>query len=508
MSEGSTEAGTRRPLSALAGIAAFVIAKIVFHYLTNDGYGFHRDELATIDDAKHLAWGYVAYPPVTPLMGRIALLFGDATPSTLRFLPSVAQGIVILLAALMARSFGGGRAAQWIAALCVAIAPLSLASSALYQYVAFDFLWWVLIAYLVVRVAGSRDPRWWIPIGVVIGLGVMTKYTILFYVAGIVVGFLATDLRRHFTSVWLWIGVVISLVIVVPHLAWQMQHDFITLDFLEHIRARDSRIGRTDGFITGQFMVAANPLTAPIWILGLGALSFASVFRRFRIIAWMAMVPFALFVVAKGRAYYLAPVYPMLIAAGAAQLAAWLQERSPVARRVAYAVVALCILVGSAAAIVTLPITPVGSRLWHFALKENQDLAEEVGWPELVHEVARIHHALPEAQRAQTGILCGNYGEAGAVNLYGPKLGLPPAMSSVNSYWLRGPGPNPPPNVIVLGVDREDLEEYFESVVVAGRTPVVNGVRNEETDEHPEIFLCRGIRAPWRTTWPKIRAFG
>lgn len=494
--------------SAFFPIVVFAAAKVLFHLLTNDGYGFHRDELATIDDAKHLAWGYVAYPPVTPFFGRLSLLAGDPTPATMRFLPSVAQSIVIVLAALIARHFGGGRRAQWIAALATAIAPVSLAASALYQYVTFDFLWWVLIAYFIVRLASSRDPRWWVPVGAAIGLGVMTKYTILLYVAGIVAGFFATDLRRHIRSGWLWAGVGVSLLIVAPHLVWQMQHDFITADFLEHIRTRDVRIGRTDGFIVAQFVTASNPLTVPLWIAGLVSLFAARRFAKFRIIGWMAVVPFVLFVIARGRGYYLAPAYPMLLAAGSAQLVAWLDTRSAPVRRVALGAVIALLILGSSVAIVALPIAPIGSPLFAFASRENDDLREEVGWPELVAEVARIHRALPANERARTGIFCANYGEAGAVNLYGPAHDLPAAISNVNSYWLRGAGPNPPPDMIVLGATREDLEPFFESVTLAGRTPVVAGVQNEETTDHPEIFLCRGIRQPWEKVWSSIRSFG
>lgn len=499
---------TPQPRSALTPILAFAALKVVFHLITNDGYGFHRDELATIDDAKHLAWGYVTYPPVTPFMGRIALLFVDATPAAMRFLPSVAQSIVLVLAALMTRHFGGGRRAQWIAAVAVAIAPLSLAASALYQYVAFDFLWWVLIAYLVVRLAATSDPRWWLPIGIVIGIGVMTKYTIVFYVAGIVAGFLLTDLRQHIRSGWLWAGVAVSLLIVTPHLVWQIQHDFITADFLDHIRARDVRIGRTDGFLVDQFLVCANPLTAPLWIAGIYSLLRSPRFRSFRILAWMAIVPFVLFVIARGRGYYMGPVYPMLLAAGAVQFVAWADARQLRLRNVAFTVVTLALLIGTSAAVVALPIAPIGSPLFRFATEHNNDLNEEVGWQELVAEVARIYHALPEDERARTGIFCSNYGEAGAMSLYGPRHGLPPAISNVNSYWLRGPGPNPPPNMIVLGAGRDDLEPFFDSVEVAGHTPIVHGVRNEETEDHPDIYLCRGVRQPWSKVWPQLRGFG
>jgi hypothetical protein len=492
----------------MLAIASFALVKVVAHLLTNDGYGFHRDELATIDDAKNLTLGFVAYPPVTPFLGRVTMLFADVTPAAIRFVPSLAQAIVIVLAAQIARRLGGDSKAQWFTALAVAISPMSLGASALYQYVSFDFLWWVLIAWLVVRLAESRDARWWVPIGAVIGVGVLTKYTIVFYVAGIVVGFLATDLRRHIASRWLWFGVIVSIAVTLPHLWWQVRHDFITLDFLQSIHARDVRIGRTGGFYRDQLLVAANLVTVPLWATGLIALFTAKRFERFRIIAWMAVVPFGLFALANGRGYYMGPVYPMLLAAGAVIFVSWANRKGAMARRSMFAMAGLLLLVGSSAAIVTLPITPIGSRAFAFAQKENHDLVEEVGWPELVREVARIHRSLPAEERARTGVFCNNYGEAGAVNLYGTALGLPPAISGVNSYWLRTDPARIPSTLIVLGGNRNDLELYFSSVTLAGHTPVVHGVRNEETEDHPDIFVVRGFRGSWPEVWPKVRGFG
>ena len=292
---------------AIRWIVFFAAVKLLFHLWSNGLYGFHRDELATLDDARHLAWGYVAYPPLTPFLGRIELALFGATPAGFRFLASLAQAIAIVVTAMMAKRLGGGRAAQWIAALAVAIAPISLAASALFQYVAFDFLWWVLIAYFVVRLVESDDPRWWMAIGTVIGLGALTKYTIAFCIAGIVAGVLATDLRRHLRSRWLWIGAAISIAIALPHLLWEASHGFVTLDFVRHVHARDMRIGRTQDFLLDQLRVASNPVTLPLWIVGLIAVLQSP---RFRILAWMALVPFALFFLAQGRGYYTGPLYP------------------------------------------------------------------------------------------------------------------------------------------------------------------------------------------------------
>jgi 4-amino-4-deoxy-L-arabinose transferase-like glycosyltransferase len=180
-----------KPKDALLLIAGFAVAKLVFHTIVNQQYGFHRDELATLDDARHLAWGYVAYPPFTPFIGRLALsLFGESLAG-FRFFAAAAQSIAIVLTASLAKHLGGGRAAQWLAAPAVAVSGVSLTASSLFQYVSFDYLWWVLMAWLVVRLAQTDDPRWWVAIGLVIGLGFLTKYTILFFAAGLVVGFFA-----------------------------------------------------------------------------------------------------------------------------------------------------------------------------------------------------------------------------------------------------------------------------------------------------------------------------
>ena len=475
-------------------IVVFAVVKVLFHLWTNDGYGFHRDELATIDDARHLAWGFVAYPPLTAFLGRLEMLFFPVTPRAIRFLPSVAQSIAIVLTAGMTKRLGGNRTQQWIAAIATAIAPVSLAASALYQYVTFDYLWWVLIAYCVVRLIESDDERWWVAIGAAIGLAVLTKYTIAFLIAGLAVGFFATRMQRHLKSRWFWTGVAIAVVMALPHFIWEARHDFISLEFLKSIHARDVRIGRTTHFLAEQLYVPANPLTIPLWIAGLIAL-FAS--KRFRILGWMAGVPFVLFVIAKGRSYYTAPLFPMLFAAGAIV----------VPKRARAFAIAILIL-GFALAPFVLPLAPINSPLFKIAAKQNGDFVEEIGWPELVGEVARIWSTIPPQERARTAIFCGNYGEAGAVDLYGPKYGLPNAISATNSYWLRGYGDPPPETVIILGARRDRLEQGFASVVLAGHTPNPYNIENEETRDHPDIFVCRGLRTTWTDLWQQIRSFG
>ncbi len=489
-------------------LVAFATLKLVLHVLVNTRYGFHRDELATLSDARHLDWGYVAYPPLTPLIGRMELILFGTSLTGFRFFAALAQSIAIVITGLMARELGGKRGAMFIAAGATAIAPISIGASALFQYVSFDYLWFVLLAYFVVRLIRSEDPRWWLGIGVILGLAIETKYTAAVFIVGLLCGVLATRLRSHLTSKWLWMGAAISVVIALPNFVWQWQHHFIALDFLRHIHERDVRIGRTSGFVVDQFFEATNIVTVPLWILGLSALVIAPRDRSDRVLAWMALVLLVVLLFAHGRGYYMGPVYPMLFAAGAVALEQMLTRVRLRWRIAAYAATTVVLLAGSIVVFTVLPLGKIGSALFRFALKQNGDLVEEIGWPELVREVARIYTTLPASERTRVGIYCANYGEAGAIDLYGPAYGLPPTISGINSYWGRGPGTPPPESVIVLGGTRERLEKLFASVELVGHTPNPWQIENEETRDHPNIFFCRGLRRQWSELWPHLRSFG
>jgi 4-amino-4-deoxy-L-arabinose transferase-like glycosyltransferase len=485
----------------LVAIAACVFA---LHLATNRQYGFHRDELQTLDDARYLDWGFVAYPPLTPFFGRLSQWLFDNSLTGARVFPALAQAFVIVLGGLMARELGGRRMAQVISAFAVAVAPVSLAAGALLQYVAFDFLWWVLLAWLVMRLIRTGDERLWLAIGAVIGLGMMTKYTMLFLVAGLAVGMIFTGGARYLKSRWLWMGVALSLLIFLANAIWQIQHHFITFDFLKYIHARDIRIGRTKYFLPEQLFVAANLLTIPLWIAGL-VYYFRREGSRFQTIAWMFLVPLALFTVAKGRSYYMAPAYPMLLAAGAVWEEQWLARMKPRSSR-AGAIVTITVFAigGVLVAPHVLPITPINSK-W---FKASGDFREEIGWTDLAAEVGRIYHSLPADERAHTGILAANYGEAGAIGMYREQYGLPVAISGTNSYGLRGYPDPPPQTLIVLGLHRDDVDALFEQCELAGHNTNSYGVKNEESQDHPDIFLCHSLRQPWPEFWRHFRHFG
>ena len=238
------------------------LGAVVFHILLNGQYGFHRDELDFIMNARRLDWGFVSYPPITPFFARLGLeLFGESLRG-LRVLPAIAQGIVMVLAGWMARDMGGKLNAQMVTAFAVFIAPISLFGGTVIMYFAFDYLWWVMVAFFLVRLLATDDARYWLGIGAGIGLGMMTKYTMAFWVIGLIVAILMTPARKYLRSKWLYLGAGLAFLIWLPNLIWQARHDFIALEYLSSIHARDIEWGRADDFLPEQLILTTNPLSA------------------------------------------------------------------------------------------------------------------------------------------------------------------------------------------------------------------------------------------------------
>lgn len=490
-------------------IVLLASARFLLHTLANSQYGFHRDELLTLDNAGHLGWGYVVYPPLTPLLARIELeLFGPSLRG-FRFFAALSQALLVLITGLAARELGAKRQGQLAAACAVAISGYSLFSGGFLSYSSFDYLWWPLIGYFVIRLLKSDDARWWVAIGVTIGVGMMTKYTMGFFALGIAGGVLLTPARRFLKGLWLWLGVVASVLISLPNFFWQLHHDFISLDFLRSIHARDIQWGWTDYFVPNQFLNNINFVTIPLVFFGLWFVFAVPEGKRYRLLGWMYVIPFVAFFLARGRDYYLAPAYPMLFAAGAfwgeqKVLSLPPQRASILLRRmwITFAIAGLC------AASVTMPIAPINSRWWHFANRVNGNFHYEVGWPDLVATLANVRDSLPARDRARLGILAADDGQAGAVNLYGPAYGLPSAISGMNSNWLRGYGQPPPETLITVGFKPEMLVQNFETCKLSARITNRYGIDNRSIDGYDEVFICRGLRWPWPEFWRRFRYFG
>jgi Dolichyl-phosphate-mannose-protein mannosyltransferase len=506
-------AGALPWLKSDTGVLVLIaLARVAFHVFTNHQYGFHRDELQTLDDARHLDWGFVAYPPLTPALGRVELaLFGTSLVG-FRLFAAIAVSAVMVIAGLIAKELGGSRGAQVLAALATGFAPVSLIQGAVMQYVSFDYLWGVAATYFLVRLLKSDDARWWLAIGAILGLGMETRYTIGFLTLGIVAAVLLTDPRRFLRSKWLWAGVALSILIFLPNVIWQAQHHFISLEFLQHLHARDLRQGRYHGFWSQQLWICLNVATVPLAVLGLWFYLVREAGRRYRLLGWTFIATMALFALTAARSYYTMPLYPMLLAAGSvllANYANWATARASTGRRFAYLTQWAAVpIFGVAFGLTVLPVAPIGSWLWNLTSKLHDQFREEIGWDELAQNVARVYNSLPPEERARTGILTGNYGEGGALNLYGPPLGLPHAMSLTNSFWYRGYDPRQPETVITAGFDLDEAEELFESCSVAGKNSNRYGVINEESRDHPDILLCHHLKEGWPHYWARARRFG
>lgn len=511
-------ADTRHPSATpVASLWLTGLAFTAIHVAFSGRYGFHRDELLSYTNAMHLDWCYVVYPPLTAWFARAELILFGTSLVGFRILPAIAIGLVSVLAGLIARAMGGGRRAMLLAAVAAGIAgPVAFAGT-FFSYMSFDLLWWVLVAWATAELIRSENPRWWLLIGAGFGLGLLTKYTILAYAAGLLVGMLLTPNRRWFRSGWFWCGVALAFAMALPVILWQFQHHFVALAWIKSIHARDESWGRTDHFLLNQLWNATNPITVPLWCAGLWFLFATPAGKPFRIIGWMYAVPLILLTIAKGRDYYLTPAYAMLLAAGAVWGESWVDARSTAARRrvtrgawISLGVSTIFIFS------ITLPIAPIQSAWWRTANSFHGNFGMEIGWPELAATVARVRDSLPSQERSGVRVLAADEGEAGAVNLYGRADGLGDAISGMNSNWLRGYGDPPPQTVIAVGFTQTELDRIFARCDVAAQlakpygvvNDAIGGIGKDAIGSRDMVYVCRDIRQPWPEFWKHFQYYG
>jgi 4-amino-4-deoxy-L-arabinose transferase-like glycosyltransferase len=497
-------------LSDTGILILLVLLRIVLQIPTNGQYGFHQDELVTMDIAtRGLAWGYVAWPPVTPFLARVALTLFGLSPIGLRSFAVIAEGIVMFLTGLMIRGLGGNRWAQILGAVAVATTPNSIIQGGLFQYETLDYLYWVLLAFTVIRLLKSENPRWWLGIGAAIGLGMMTKYTIAFAVAGVIVGILVTHNRHYLNSRWLWSGALLALMIWLPNLIWQFQNHWISLYFLASIHTRDMQAGLTSRFLIDQILFNFNPVMLFLVIAGLYFFFFAPSGQRYRMMGWMYIVPFILLILVQGKGYYLAATYPILAAGGAVCWEEHLTRMDNSRWTRAWQWATWSVLSAFAVLIIAteLPVAPLGSAWWDLVSKSNPELKSEVGWPELVREVVKAYNSLPPDERSSAAILAASSGEIGSIDLYGQAYGLPRVISGFDSYWEYGYGNPPPTTLIVVGFDSNLLARFQDCKLIAPITMPFN-IQNEETLNHREIYVCHNLLIPWPVFWQHFQYFG
>jgi Dolichyl-phosphate-mannose-protein mannosyltransferase len=498
--------------SGPAIVAYVAAAKLLFHLLTATRYGIFRDEMYYFACSEHLAWGYVDQPPLIALVIWITRHIFGSSVFALRLPAAMAGAALAWLAGKLARELGGGRFAQALAALAVFMVPIYLIMNHWITMNAFEPLIWIGCLWCVVRAINRGDEKYWFWFGVLAGLGFETKYSIVFFLLGVFVGVLATPERRILKSKWLWLGALSAFLIFLPNFIWLVRHGFPFIELMHNIRMTSRDVVRGPlAFVLDQGQIM-NPVLFPLWLAGLAWLFFSQAGKRYRVLGWTYLVVLATFIVLKGKNYYLAPIYPMLFAAGAVAFER-VTSRRWVWTRAAY--IALLVLFTAMLAPIFAPILPVESFI-RYQQKlgieppkaENeptgplpQYFADEFGWEDMVREVARIYHSLPPEERARTAIFANSYGQAGAIDYFGPKYGLPKAISNHQSYWYWGPRDYTGEIVIVLGSDGSGDRKHFKSVEVAGRADNPYS----RMDERYSIFLCRGLLWDFKTVWPKMK---
>ena len=516
-------AGTERAPAAASGpvqppwpgIALIAVAAVAVELAVSARYGYVRDELYFLAAGQHLAFGYVDQPPLTPLLARIAAAPSGNTLVGLRILPALALGALVVMTAAMSRRLGAGRTGQLLAALAAATCGEYLGAMHELTTTTPDLVFWAATLLLVMRLLASQDRRWWVAIGGCAGVASEAKWNIGFLLAALAAGFLCTDARRLLRSRYLLIGGLIAAALAAPDVIWQAMHGWPALDVF---RALQTEAGHNRAvYWPGQILYTGVVLT-PVWVAGVSWSLRSAAARRFRPVAIACVAVIVLQFVLGGKAYYPGAAFTFLLAAGCVPLERRLAARTPMAGRtqaargwpgrlVTPAVVAGAAMVAGAAlaAPAALPVLPARALHTVPLQKINYDLAETIAWPKLVALVAREYDSLPAAQRRRATILAGNYGEAGAIERYGPGAGLPSVYSGANNFWLWGPPPAADSAAIAVNVDPALLRREYAHVRQVAT--FWNGLGVSDDEQGVPVFIATGLRPSWAQAWPAFRNY-
>jgi len=499
---------------ALVGGLSFVV--FAAHMLVSGRYGYFVDELYYLACSHHLAWGYVDQPPLIAVitwLERVTL--GDSLHA-LHFLPAVAAGLRVLLTGLIARELGARRFGMLLGCVCVMVAPIYLGMDSLLTMNVFESLFWMTAALIALKIFQGASPKLWLLFGVVCGVGLLNKHSMLFFGFGLFVGLLLTKQRRQLVSPWIWLGGLIALLIFLPNLMWEIQRNFPTIELLRNVQ----RSGRNveSGLVMFMLLQAfiLHPLAAPVWIAGLVELLRDREKKGWRVLGITWLVIMICMLTMHGRMYYPAPAYPMLFAAGGLAFGRWFAEiRSGRWLRPAY--ITLLIVTGIIVApFAYFPVLTVDryiaySHLLHFGPPRiethrlgplPQIYADQFGWQEMAQVVSNAYHSLPAEEQKYCAIFGQNYGQAGAIDFFGAKLGLPPAISGHQSYFYWGPRGYSGECMIVMDDTPEQLHKLFERVEFAGRVEHPLSMPYE----HFDVYICRDAKfGSLEQLWPHVK---
>ena len=485
-------------------LVALCSAKLLLHLFTSVlHYGYFRDELYYLDMARHLDWGYVDAAPLIAVYAKTALLMGGSL-AALRILPALAGTALIALTILIARELGGNRYAQFLAGLCVLLAPGILTIDSFLSMNAFEPLYWMGCIWVIARILRTGDSRLWIWFGVLAGLALENKHSTLFFGFAVAVALLLTHHRREFAKPWIWIAFAIAIALFLPNLIWEAHRHFPTIEDLENVRREGKNVVLGPLAFLAEQIIDMHPILVLVWLPGLIWLLRE---RTWRVLGLIFVVFFVAMELEHAKNYYLFPIYPMLFAAGAVVIERWLANRAAWTRAAVAVVIVLTAIPLVIMSTWMLPperllafqnaigFKPAKQEVHHQSLL-MQPIADQFGWPELVQQVAGIYNSLPPEERAETGIWAGNYGEAGAVNLFGPKYGLPTAYSRHQNHWYWGPPPQVYKNLIVIQWSLDDVRDNCTSYQAFDHYN-----RWGMDEENGPIYLCKGVKFDIQKIW-------
>jgi len=513
-SQSVTVRAALRPALLLAG--GFALVTLALHivssiYGSRLGYGFFRDELYFLVCGHHLDWGYVDQPPLVALQARVAEMVFGLTPTGIRILSFAAGAVKVGLTGLLAWQLGGRARAQFLAMTAALAAPVFLAIDNYLSMNSWEPFFWMSCVFVLLRIAeGSFGPRWWLAFGALAGLGIENKDSTVFFLIALLAGMLLTPQRKLLWSGWVAAAIGMIFLIALPNFLWQWQHHWPTYELLNNIAHSDKNVKLPPlAFLLEQ----ANMLlifSAPMWIGGLVWLGFAKQARAWRFVAATYLIFLAMMMAMHAKDYYLAPIYPVLLAAGAVGLTGWVRWRWAAP---AYAAVIAVLMVVATIPIGLTVLPPARYVVWaaHFGANKvksekfssplPQFLSDRFGWEEMAQGFAARYNALPPEERAKTGIFCGNYGEASAVNVFGPKYGLPVAISGHQNYFYWGWHGYTGESMLTLGDDRKDYLDNYAEVIDLGAfdEPWIMD------HEHLHYFLLKDRKKPYAAEWADFK---
>jgi hypothetical protein len=459
-------------------------------------YGFHGDEMYFVVAGRHPAFGYVDQPPLTPLLSAASVALFGVSPTAVRLLPALEMGLIVILIALMARDLGGSQRAQILAAITAALSGY-LGAGHLDTTTDPDLLAWAIVLWLLVKLLAGADRRLWLAVGLVTGIGLENKDTLLFLGAGLAVGLVLARRWDVVRSPWAWAAIGIGLLLWAPNLAWQAANGWPQLTMAQAISQYASN---NRGQIVPLLWLFTGPLLFPVSLAGLIWVLRAKAAAPWRAIGIAALVALALVVISGGKAYYVIGSAPMFIAAGAILLDRWLVRGHFRFKAASFTTAA--VLSGALIAYLTLPILPLATYATSSLPATVPDTANEVGWPQFVATVENVVAALPPDQRAHAVILTNDYSEASPLELLG--TGLPPIYSGHNSFYDWGPPPADRTVVVHVGDWRPaDWSQFFIGCQVVAH--IDNGLGINNGEQGTAVSVCTGLRAPWSTLWPSLR---